>query len=98
MERNLTNGMNVEKPFNHYSNLTRHQKIHTGKKFCVCDFCNKVFSNNSSLEEKKNNSSLATHQRVHTGEKPYRCSECALTYDTDTRFCPNCGADMRGEE
>jgi rRNA maturation endonuclease Nob1 len=25
----------------------------------------------------------------------YRCSECHLTYDFDTNYCPNCGADMR---
>jgi hypothetical protein len=26
----------------------------------------------------------------------YHCSECNTTWDTDTNFCPNCGADMRG--
>lgn len=31
---------------------------------------------------------------------PIRCSVCGYsTYDDDaTNFCPNCGADMRGEE
>lgn len=28
----------------------------------------------------------------------YRCSECHLTYDFDTNYCPNCGADMRGDK
>ena len=28
----------------------------------------------------------------------YRCSECGMTYITNTKHCPNCGADMRGEE
>lgn len=25
----------------------------------------------------------------------YRCSECRTTWDAPTKFCPNCGADMR---
>ena len=33
-----------------------------------------------------------------SAKKAYRCSECNLTYDVDTHYCPNCGADMRGEE
>lgn len=28
----------------------------------------------------------------------YRCSECHLTYEVDTNYCPNCGADMRGDK
>lgn len=28
----------------------------------------------------------------------YRCSECGMTYITNTKHCPNCGADMRGTE
>lgn len=27
----------------------------------------------------------------------YECSSCHAKYDGITRFCPNCGADMRGE-
>lgn len=26
----------------------------------------------------------------------YRCSECNTTWDTNTRFCPYCGAKMDG--
>ena len=26
----------------------------------------------------------------------YRCSECNTTWDTPTKFCPNCGAKMKG--
>lgn len=25
----------------------------------------------------------------------YRCSECNTTWDAETNYCPNCGADMR---
>lgn len=27
----------------------------------------------------------------------YRCTECNTTWDTETNYCPNCGADMRKE-
>jgi predicted amidophosphoribosyltransferase len=26
----------------------------------------------------------------------YNCSECNTTWDTETKFCPNCGAHMSG--
>lgn len=26
------------------------------------------------------------------------CSECRLHFDVKTRYCPNCGADMKGEQ
>jgi rubrerythrin len=28
----------------------------------------------------------------------YNCSECNTTWDTETKFCPNCGAHMKGGE
>lgn len=27
----------------------------------------------------------------------YRCTECKTTWDTETNYCPYCGADMRKE-
>lgn len=30
--------------------------------------------------------------------KAYRCSECERVSEYQSNFCPNCGADMRGEE
>ena len=33
------------------------------------------------------------------GIKTCKCSECLTSYGCmDTPYCPNCGADMRGEE
>lgn len=29
--------------------------------------------------------------------KAFRCSECNRISEYNTNFCPNCGADMRGE-
>lgn len=26
----------------------------------------------------------------------FRCSECNTTWDTETHYCPNCGAKMKG--
>lgn len=28
----------------------------------------------------------------------YKCSSCGWKNDMETRFCPNCGADMRGDK
>ena len=30
--------------------------------------------------------------------KAFRCSECNRLSEYNTNFCPNCGADMRGNE
>lgn len=29
---------------------------------------------------------------------PYKCDQCGEHSEADSNFCPNCGADMRGEE
>lgn len=31
------------------------------------------------------------------GKDRYECSECSKTTDVEYDFCPNCGADLRGE-
>lgn len=30
-------------------------------------------------------------------DMPWQCSECHCFSDTESNFCPNCGADMKGE-
>lgn len=38
-----------------------------------------------------------TIDSLHTYQQ-YRCSECGMTYITNTKYCPNCGAKMEGEQ
>ena len=36
--------------------------------------------------------------KAHSDYWTYVCSECGRVEDTRHNYCPNCGADMRGEE
>ena len=36
-------------------------------------------------------------EKVYYGNRPNRCSEFRKKSNYRTNFCPNCGADMRGE-
>ena len=53
------------------SELTQHERIHTGKKHYECKECGKSFIRGSQLTH---------HQRIHTGEKLYVCKECRMAF------------------
>ena len=59
------------------SELTRHQRIHTGRKAYKYNICCKAFNDKLTL---------VVHQRNHTAEKPYKCDVCGHCFKQNTQL------------
>lgn len=59
------------KSFKTYSELKRHDTVHSKEQKFTCLKCDDKFAYSTSVKY---------HMRIHTGEKPYKCEKCEKTF------------------
>ena len=59
---------------------------------------NEIFSAVPSAQPERKMGKWKTYGHDFFGDNEYRCTACGETANIKTDFCPNCGADMRGEK
>lgn len=71
------------------------------KKYCYpCREILKEINDAPTIEERKTGKwmvSYLEHEAMGIRPKLLYCSECCQCIAYSTNFCPNCGADMKGE-
>lgn len=71
------------------NNLKNHNCYTLSRNSNRCDVCGARF------EERPKGKWEYTDGRCGLGD--WRCSKCGDYSNKDTHYCPNCGADMRGD-
>ncbi len=82
--------------------LTLEEMLHKGEFDCLMDESRSIVATPESLRPKGRwFEMIETKEDGYTGEYYedvyYNCINCDYASDWNSPYCPNCGADMRGE-